>query len=151
MTLQQPTWLPYRNIHTGHHHTINGNVKIAQGVYSPQLRNQRDIIVYLPPSYADSQRRYPVLYMHDGQNLFDAATSFSGEWHIDEIMETLSREDGLEAIIIAIPNMGVDRLNEYSPFRDDKHGGGNGNKYLHFLTDTLKPIIDRDFRTRPEL
>ena len=150
MTLQQPHWRPYREIHTGHHHTISGNVNIAQGVWSPQLRNHRDIVVYLPPSYANSQRHYPVLYMQDGQNLFDAATSFSGEWHIDEIMEKLGHEDGIEAIIVAIPNMGAERVSEYSPFRDKKHGGGRGNKYVHFLVDTLKPIIDRDFRTRPE-
>jgi len=150
MTLQKPIWLAYKEIHTGQHHTISGNIQIAQEVWSPQLRNHRDIVIYLPPGYADGNHRYPVLYMHDGQNLFDAVTSFSGEWHIDEIMETLSRDDGLEAIIVAIPNMGADRLNEYSPFRDAKHGGGKGNKYVHFLTNTLKPIIDRDFRTRPE-
>jgi len=130
-------------------HTVVGTVRVLRGFESPQLGNRRDILAYLPRSYQrGGRRRYPVLYMHDGQNLFDAATSFSGEWRVDETMEEASR-DGLEAIVIGIPNMGKERLSEYSPFVDRKHGGGRGDVYLDFLVHTLKPRVDADLRTLP--
>lgn len=146
--------LHWKNYHTVHnrddgHHTV-GSLKVAQDVVSPQLHNERDIIVYLPPSYEVSQKRYPVLYMHDGQNLFDHATSFAGEWCVDEAMEMLAYEENLEAIVVGIPNMGVHRLDEYSPFVDPTLGGGDGNHYVAFIANTLKPLIDRDFRTLPQ-
>jgi len=68
-------------------HTIVGTLRVLDQVASPQLGNQRDILVYLPPEYDSSQQRYPVLYMHDGQNLFDEATSYTREWQVDETME----------------------------------------------------------------
>jgi predicted alpha/beta superfamily hydrolase len=142
-------WQHYPAQSNSHTHTVVGNLKIGAGVYSPQLNNQRDILVYLPPSYAHSNERYPVLYMHDGQNLFDRATSFVDEWGVDETMEVLSRE-GHESIIVGIPNMGLERCNEYSPFEDGHRGGGCGEKYLQFLVQTLKPRIDHDFRTRTD-
>jgi predicted alpha/beta superfamily hydrolase len=132
-----------------HHGNISGNVRRLAGVESPQLGNRRDVLVYLPPSYVTSGRHYPVVYMHDGQNLFDPATSFAGEWHVDETMERLATE-GTEAIVIAIPNMGADRPNEYGPFHDPSAGGGHGDAYIAFLTDTLRPLIDAQFRTRTE-
>ncbi len=66
---------------------------VLDGIWSPQLDNQRDIYVYLPPSYSEGQQHYPVIYMHDAQNLFDEATSFSGEWQVDETMEALSEHE----------------------------------------------------------
>jgi predicted alpha/beta superfamily hydrolase len=87
--------------------------------------------------------------MQDGQNLFDNATSYAGEWGVDETMESLSRSEGLEAIIVGIPNAGIDRLDEYTPFHDRRLGGGRGDRYVRFLTESLKPRIDADFRTRP--
>jgi predicted alpha/beta superfamily hydrolase len=87
--------------------------------------------------------------MHDGQNLFDQNTSYSGEWEVDETMEKLAKDD-LEAIVVGIPNMGIHRLAEYSPFHDLYHGQGRGDRYIAFICDTLKPLIDQDFRTRPE-
>jgi predicted alpha/beta superfamily hydrolase len=104
------------------------------------------MLVYLPPSYATTEQRYPVIYMHDGQNLFDAGTSFAGDWAVDQTLEAAS-EQGLETIVVGIPNMGADRVHEYSPFRDPQRGGGRGEKYLQFIIDTLKPIVDADFRT----
>jgi predicted alpha/beta superfamily hydrolase len=86
--------------------------------------------------------------MHDGQNLFDRLTSFAGEWQVDETMQALSQE-GFEAIVVGIANTGVERLDEYSPFRDPRHGGGQGGPYLEFVVQTLKPLIDRCFRTLP--
>jgi len=131
-------------------HTVVGLVKVMRGVESPQLGNRRDLLVYLPPSYARGDRRYPVIYMHDGQNLFDRATSFGEAWEVDQTLEDASAE-GLEAIVVAIPNMGAERLDEYSPWRDPAHKqGGRGDAYADFIVQTVKPIIDRDFRTRPE-
>ena len=131
-------------------HTVVGTVKKLEALHSPELGNERDILVYLPPSYAQGSRRYPVLYMHDGQNLFDRATAFGEEWEVDQTLEAASAE-GLEAIVVAIPNMGGERLDEYSPWHDRRHdAGGKGNAYLDFIVHTLKPLIDRDFRTRPD-
>jgi len=92
-------------------HTVVGNVQVLERLYSLQLDNQRNLVVYLPPSYESSERRYPVLYMHDGQNLFDRATSYVGEWQVDEKMEAL-RQEGLEAIVVGVPNMGEERMVE---------------------------------------
>ena len=130
-------------------HTVVGTVKVLEGVVSPQLGNSRDLLVYLPPSYGRGDRRYPVIYMHDGQNLFDRATSFGEEWEVDQTLEGASAE-GLETIVVGIPNTPA-RLDEYSPFRDPGHKqGGRGDAYLDFVVQTVKPLVDRDFRTRPE-
>ncbi len=142
-------WLAYATWVAGEDHTVVGNVQVLPDVESPQLNNQRDLLVYLPPSYEESTSRYPVIYLHDGQNLFDDATSFAGEWHVDETMEALSKQ-GIEAIIVGLPNNGEERLNEYSPFKDSKRGGGQGDLYLSFIVDTVKPIIDQSFRTLVE-
>jgi predicted alpha/beta superfamily hydrolase len=139
-------WRDYTETHP--HHTVVGNLKIHESLWSPQLQNRRDILVLLPSGYGSGTRRYPVIYMHDGQNLFDQQTSYAGEWYVDETMQTLSQE-GIDAIIVGIPNMGVDRLAEYSPFVDARGSGGKGDRYLAFLAETLKPLIDRDFRTLP--
>jgi predicted alpha/beta superfamily hydrolase len=135
----------------GAEHTVVGTVKKLDALHSPQLDNQRDVLVYLPPSYhTEPERRYPVLYMHDGQNLFDRATSFGAEWEVDQTLEAASA-DGLEAIVVALPNLGEARLDEYSPWPDPKHHkGGRGDLYLDFIVDTVKPLIDADFRTRPD-
>ncbi len=114
---------------------------------SPQLGNRRDIVVHLPASYQRRGRSYPVLYMQDGQNLFDPSTSFAGDWKLGKVMAAAARR-GLEAIVVAVPNMGAERLAEYSPFVDPVEGGGAGDRYLDFLVETLKPAIDRRFRTR---
>jgi predicted alpha/beta superfamily hydrolase len=142
-------WQSYVEDRNAGTHTVVGNVQVLKELLSPQLGNRRDLFVYLPPSYTQTQRRYPVIYMHDGQNLFDAAASYAGEWQVDETMEALSSE-GLEAIVVGIPNMGVRRLDEYSPFCDPRLGGGQGEQYLAFIVETLKPLIDRDFRTYPD-
>ncbi|MCK6626409.1 MAG: alpha/beta hydrolase [Anaerolineae bacterium] len=130
-------------------HTVVGTLKVLPGFWSPQLRNRRDLLVYLPPSYSRSNKRYPVIYMHDGQNLFDQFTSFAGEWQVDETMEALSRR-GYEAIIVGLPNQGEHRLDEYSPFPQPRYSIGQGAKYVEFILQTVKPLIDRDFRTLPE-
>lgn len=126
-----------------------GRLDILPDVVSPELGNRRDILVYLPASYERSDRSYPVIYMHDGQNLFDARTSFAGDWGVDVAMARAPRA-GRRAIVVGIPNMGTDRMREYSPFDDKDHGGGAGDLYLDFIVQTLKPMIDARYRTRPD-
>lgn len=123
----------------GQDSTVVGDVRVLQGVESPQLGNRRDLIVCLPPSYHHTARRYPVLYLQDGQNLFDRATSFSGEWYVDETMQALAAE-GIEAVVVGIPNAGEQRTAEYLPDQRGQH-------YLEFLTSVVKPIVDASFRT----
>jgi predicted alpha/beta superfamily hydrolase len=145
------TWYDYRTYRAEQGHNtdnVQGNLRILPQLWSPQCQNKRDILVYLPQSYPySSERRYPVLYMHDGQNLFDAETSFAGKWQVDEAMEKLAHERR-EAIIVGLNNVGEARLAEYTPFPDPKHGGGQGDDYLDFVINTVKPIIDDSFRTR---
>ncbi|HEX5042447.1 MAG TPA: alpha/beta hydrolase-fold protein [Candidatus Polarisedimenticolaceae bacterium] len=127
---------------------VTGTLRVLQDVHSPQLDNRRDLLVLLPPSWPEEGRRWPVLYMQDGQNLFDAATSFAGDWGVAETMEELSRKE-IEAIVVGIPNTGSQRLDEYSPFHHPGHGGGKGDAYLEFLVSTVKPLVDAAFPTDP--
>ena len=141
-------------------HTLTGNIKRHRAFPSRILGNRRDVLVYLPPGYRRfSRKRYPVLYLHDGQNVFDAATSFSGvEWGVDETAERLIRQKRIEPlIIVAIANMGEERVHEYAPTRGvidakakrKKRSRGLARLYGHFLMDELKPNIDRKYRTKP--
>jgi len=124
---------------------------IDTAFYIPQLNRYRRIWIYLPSSYSTTQKRYPVLYMHDGQNLFDAATSFSGEWGIDEALDTLGLKM-TECIVVGIDNGGDKRVNEYCPYDFSLQQGvrskGEGDLYVRFLVKTLKPFIDKKYRTR---
>lgn len=129
-------------------HTAAANVQvISQDFWMPQLKKNRRIWVYLPPTYAISGKKYPVLYMHDGQNLFDAFYSFSGEWGIDEALNQLYQEKGQEIIVIGVDNGGGERINEYTPWQNALYGGGKGDAYVDFLAQTLKPYIDHHYRT----
>jgi predicted alpha/beta superfamily hydrolase len=142
------SWRSYTDQRTTH--TVAGDLRVLDSLYSPQLHNRRKLYAYLPPSYASGERRYPVIYMQDGQNLFDESLSYAGEWQVDETMEALSRE-GIEAIVVGVPNAGVRRIDEYSPFKDARlRRGGRGDWYAAFVANTVKPLIDRDFRTLPE-
>jgi predicted alpha/beta superfamily hydrolase len=114
---------------------VVGDLRVLRDVESPQLGNRRDLLVHLPPSHG-SGRRYPIVYMHDGQNLFDAATSNDGEWRVDETMHELARE-GIEAIVVGIPTAGSDRRREYS--------GELAGSYLAFLVDTVRPLVEDEF------
>ncbi|HEX9365560.1 MAG TPA: alpha/beta hydrolase-fold protein [Vicinamibacterales bacterium] len=119
-------------------------------IWSPQLRNRRNVDVYLPASYGAGRRRYPVVYMHDGQNLSDPAVAFGGNtWRLDEGLAWLAAR-GIEPIVVGVHNIGPERLAEYSPFADPKHGGGGGDRYARFLIDTVKPRIDAGYRTRKD-
>lgn len=139
-------WLEYPKSEKS---TVVGNLKQWKDFYSPQLENHRDLLVYLPPSYESSSQRYPVLYMHDGYNLFDDARAFSREWQVDETLEELAKE-GLEAIVVGLPNAKESRGAEYSPHVHSEYGGGRADLYLRFIVETVKPLIDQTFRTQPE-
>jgi predicted alpha/beta superfamily hydrolase len=139
--------------------TLTGNIQRHRAFPSKILRNRRDILVYLPPGYSRfSGRRYPVLYLHDGQNVFDAATAFGGvEWGVDETAQQLLRKKLIEPlIIVAIANTGEDRIHEYAPTPAQidppkrKRSRGLLRNYGRFLTEELKPFIDRKYRTKRE-
>ncbi len=141
--------------------TLTGNIQEHRAFPSKILRNRRDILVYLPPGYRRfSGRPYPVLYLHDGQNVFDAATAFGGvEWGVDETAQQLIRKKLIEPlIIVAIANMGEDRIHEYAPTggvyaqtgERKKRSRGLARQYADFLIRELKPFIDRRYRTKRE-
>lgn len=148
-TMRQETaqWISYHALHE--QNTCTGDIRVFPALHSPQLQNERDIVVWLPVSYEQTDHRYPVIYMHDGQNLFDANTAPFGEWRVDESMTALA-DEGIEAIIVGIPNTGDQRLYEYSPYSDYFRGTefiGRGDLYLKFIVETVKPLIDSSFRT----
>lgn len=130
--------------------TANSEVQIYDpAFFMPQFNRNRRIWLYLPPDYATSGKNYPVLYMHDGQNLFDANTSFSGEWKVDESLTSLHQQGDYGAIVVGIDNGGGARIDEYTPWAHPMHGGGDGDAYINFIIQTLKPHIDSTFRTLP--
>jgi predicted alpha/beta superfamily hydrolase len=115
------------------------------------LARSRTLRLCLPASYGrEPQRRYPVIYMHDGQNLFDAATGYAGEWGVDETMDLLARETGFEALVVGIDNGGDKRNTEMAPYDHRELGKAEGRAYLDFIVGTVKPFIDAGWRTRPE-
>jgi predicted alpha/beta superfamily hydrolase len=114
------------------------------------LRNQRDLIVYLPPGYQEqAQRRFPVLFLHDGQNLFDGATSFipGMDWHVGQTADYCIQAGLVEPlIIVGIYNAGRQRLGEYTPTRMPKLGGGRANRYAKFLLEEVRPFLLGNYR-----
>lgn len=132
-------------------HTATASVSILSDSFAmPELGRARRVWLYLPPGYATSGRRYPVLYLQDGQNVFDAATSFAGEWGVDESLDSLARGGDPGAIVVAVDNGGARRTDEYDPWRHPKYGGGEGEQYVRFLAGTLKPYVDAHYRTLPD-
>ena len=133
-------------------HTLTGDVRLHKDFHSQILNNNRDLIVYLPPGYdSDSKRRYSVLYFHDGQNLFDGATSYipGQEWRLDETAQTLIAARKIEPlIIVGLYNTGKDRVEEYTPVQDPKYKvGGKADLYGRMIVEEVKPFIDREYRT----
>ncbi|MFN8674713.1 MAG: alpha/beta hydrolase-fold protein [Candidatus Sericytochromatia bacterium] len=112
----------------------------------------RDLVVYLPPSYyQNTSKKYPVLYMHDGQNIFDASTAPFGEWYVDEKVQYLIQKNIIdEIIVVGIYNGESERLNELTWNPMTGEGGGNGKKYGEFLTKEAKPFIDKTYRTKSD-
>ncbi|MBN8674205.1 MAG: alpha/beta hydrolase [Chitinophagales bacterium] len=133
--------------------TSSKNVRIMDTAFRmPQLNRKRRVWIYLPEDYATSRKRYPVLYMHDGQNIFDDASSYSGEWGVDEFLDSTKMK---KCIVVGIDNSGDKRLNEYCPYdfsltgiaANSKTNKGEGGLYADFLVKTLKPYIDKRYRT----
>ncbi len=134
-------------------YTVVGDLRHHEDFPSTALGNTRCVRVYVPPGYEeDEERRYPVLYMHDGQNIFDAATSFIGvEWGVDETLERMIGEGLVEPLIVVGICNTSEREFEYTPTQDSDSGkGGGASRYADFIVDELKPFIDATYRTRPE-
>ncbi len=127
---------------------VSKNVHIVDSAfYIPQLNRHRRIWIYLPEHYNRSKKKYPVIYLQDGQNVFDETTSFAGEWGVDEALDSLGKTVG-ESIVVAIDNGGDRRINEYIVHDSEKHGKAEGRQYLEFLVKTLKPFIDKHYKTK---
>jgi predicted alpha/beta superfamily hydrolase len=127
------------------------NVQVLDNAFPiPELNRSRRVWLYLPPDYATSTKNYPVLYMQDAQNLFDIQTSFSGEWKVDESLNQLFSQGDSGCIVVGIDNGGQYRLDEYSPWVNTQYNeGGDGDSYVDFMVNTLKPYIDANYRTLP--
>lgn len=123
---------------------------LGEPVAMPGLERKRQLRLYLPPGYATSNKRYPVLYMHDGQNLFDAATAYAGEWKVDETLDALAREGKLELIVVGIDNGAAKRMTELNAWDYAPAGKGEGREYTDFIVKTVKPMIDSRYRTLPD-
>jgi predicted alpha/beta superfamily hydrolase len=128
-----------------------GKVSILKYFPSPELNNKRSLRIYLPASYEENAaKRYPVLYMQDGQNLFDAKTaSFGVEWRIDETVNRLVATGVMDEVIVVGIDNTPDRIPEYTPCCDPKYGGGKIEAYDAFVVNTVKPYVDRTYRTLP--
>jgi predicted alpha/beta superfamily hydrolase len=118
----------------------------------PGLGRSRTIRLYLPPGYASAPagKRYPVIYMHDGQNLFDAATAYAGEWGVDETLNALAEKTGFEAIVVGIDNGQDWRMAELSPGPNRMVAQPQGRAYMAFVVEVVKPLIDSRYRTLPD-
>lgn len=123
---------------------------VSEGFTIPQLGKTRAIHILLPHNYEQSpEKRYPVLYMQDAQNLFGKGSGY-GNWEIDKRLSLLTKQEKGDVIIVAIDHGDGDRFKEYSPYTVEKKGKGMGMKYANFIVRTLKPYIDANYRTKPE-
>ena len=135
--------------------TRRGTLDHIRGFHSEILNNDRDVTIYLPPGYNDRDDvRYPVLYMHDGQNLFEGERAFipGQHWRLGEAAdEAIGSRSARPMIIVGIDNTGASRIDEYTPTNDPaRHGGGKANDYGRMIIEELKPIIDAKYRTLPD-
>lgn len=128
--------------------TATAQVQIINSAFEiPQLQRTRRVWIYLPKGYQASKKTYPVLYMHDGQNLFSEHTAAYGEWGVDEALDSLTSRTRKEVIIVAVDHGEKTRINEYTPYDHPEFGKGEGKQYVEFLVNTLKPFIDKNYRT----
>ena len=134
--------------------TLTGDIR-SHRVSSERLQDKRKILVYLPPGYeSNPEKRYPVLYVQDGQSIFDERTATrKSEWGLDETAESLISQGKMaETIIVAVDNggSGESRRVDFTPAPDSRYGGGQADNYLGFLRDELKPMVDATYRTQPQ-
>ena len=113
-------------------------------IEAKQINTIKRIWIYLPDNYASSSKKYPVIYMHDAQNLFNSKTSYAGEWNVDETLDSINAQ----VIVIGIEHGDDKRIEELTPCQHPKYNGGNAVAYLDFIVNTLKPIIDKKYRTK---
>lgn len=126
--------------------TASRNVRVIDTAFLiPQLNRVRRVSIYLPADYTSSRKKYPVLYMQDGQNVFDDATSYAGEWGVDEFLDS---NEIKKCIVVTIDHGDNKRFNEYSPYDHERFGKGEGDLYAEFITMTLKRYIDKNYRTK---
>jgi predicted alpha/beta superfamily hydrolase len=133
-------------------HTLTGDIRTHEDFHSRYLEKDRTVLVYLPPDYDSATAdRYPVLYLHDGQNVFDQATSFGDEWRVDETAQELITAGRIEpVIVVGIYNTGGHRVDEYTPtLSADGKWGGHADDYGRMLVEDLKPFIDATYKTFP--
>jgi predicted alpha/beta superfamily hydrolase len=131
--------------------SVGDRLTVTDPLPMPGLNRSRRLRIYLPPSYASHpSKRYPVIYFHDGQNVFDNATSYAGEWGADELLDDLALKHGFEAIAVGIDNGEQRRMQELNPWDHERFGKGEGFAYLRFLVETVKPYIDSTYRSRTE-
>ena len=124
-------------------------IKVIEEEYEiPQLGRKRRISALLPYDYEDSNKQYPVLYLHDGQNLFNDYAPF-GNWGVDKSLQKMASQGMSDVIIIAIDHGGPLRIQEYLPFENTRFKENEGKLYLYFMMDTLKPYIESKFRVKP--
>lgn len=130
--------------------TAAKNVSILKKEFRIPTLNKisHKIWVYLPPNYHKTSKKYPVIYMHDAQNLFDKTTAYSGEWEVDETLNKLYQKTRKGFIIVGVKNGGEERINEYTPWPNKKYGGGKGAIYMNFIVNTLKPYIDTKYKAK---
>ncbi len=122
---------------------------ISEKFYIPQLDRYRKVWALLPHDYHTSEKSYPVLYLQDAQNLFNEGSGF-GNWEIDKKLSILAEYGRGDIIIIAIEHGSEDRIKEYIFDNDNVANGSEGKKYIRFITDTLKPFVDENYRTKKD-
>ncbi|SIS29190.1 Predicted hydrolase of the alpha/beta superfamily [Chryseobacterium joostei] len=122
---------------------------ISEKFYIPQLDRYRKVWAVLPYDYHTSDKHYPVLYLQDAQNLFNEGSGF-GNWEIDKKLSILAEYGRGDVIVIAIEHGSEDRIKEYIFDNDNIANGSEGKKYIRFITDTLKPFVDENYRTKKD-
>lgn len=127
----------------------SSRIQTLDSVWVESLGVFKNIRIYLPAGYQSDSVTYPVIYLHDGQNMFYDSTSFMGEWGIDESLDSLDKFTGFKAIAVAVDHGNGERLNEFT-MPSEKNPTAKGNEYLQFLVGQLKPQIDSMYRTQPE-
>lgn len=113
-------------------------------IEAQQLNTKKKIWVYLPKNYETTTKKFPVIYMHDAQNLFDSKTSYVGEWNVDETLDSINAQ----VIIIGIEHGNEKRMEELTPYKNEKYGGGKADSYIEFIVKTLKPYVDKNYKTK---